>query len=243
MQGLGSFLLLNTFAAIALIASTSPKSLGPQIPKFCSGCNFSGAKLPGSNFDNGTYIGVNFAGADLHRSSFRAARLLAANFENANLQGVAFDGAQCTACNFSGTQLSGSTFLKVIVVAANFKDFAAKVADDQLRSLLSGCVSCDFSGANLAGRNLSGATLLSVDLSRADLRGTRFDGAVVCWKTVQESQSETHCDPMAGARTAGTIFTGVVLCDDPVDRAGCNPVSAKTLTEKVGSPLQGAVLP
>ena len=231
------------FVAVAVLSLLGPQRGDAAVPKFCSGCNFAGGNLAGSIFDDGTYVGVNFEGADLRGASFRGARLMAINFDGANLENGAFDGAQCTACNFSAAKLSGATFTKVTMLAANFKNFAARVDDAQLRSLLSGCVSCNFSGAELAGRDLSGATLLSVDLSGADLRGTRFDGAVLCWETIEGTKAQIGCDTMANAQTAGASFAEVMRCEDPIARRACTLVDAKTLIQKAGSPLQGAVLP
>ena len=212
-------------------------------PKFCTGCNYAGAKLAGSDFTRGAYIGVNFAGADLAGASFRNARILAANFENADLRGAAFDSAQCTACNFIGARLDGATFTGTQMMAANFKNFAASVTDEQLRQLLAGCVSCNFTGSKLAGRDLSGIALVSVDLSGADLQGTRFDGAVLCWTVMNETQRRPTCDKMAGAQTSAASFAGVLLCENPPDRSTCHSVDAEMLRANTGSPLSGAALP
>ncbi len=162
----------NSWVAVwtLALASLCVGVAAPAVPKFCSGCDFAGAKLSGSDFTRGTYIGVNFEGADLSGSSFRQGRFLAANFQNANLNGAAFDGAQCMACNFSGAKLEGATFSGVLMTAAaNFKGFTGLITDEQLRQLLSGCVSCNFSGANMAGRDLSG-----IRLSRSTFRKPIF---------------------------------------------------------------------
>ncbi|MBV9264239.1 MAG: pentapeptide repeat-containing protein [Candidatus Eremiobacteraeota bacterium] len=168
---------------------------------------------------------------------------MAINFNTADLEGAAFDGAQCTACNFSGTKLSGATFSNASMLATNFEGFTGTLADKELRSLLSGCVSCNFSGVDLARRDLSQTTLISVDLSRANLANTRFDGAVLCWEILAQSRRQTQCDRMANAQTSGASFAGVLACDDPLKRRGCARVDARTLREKVGSSLQGAILP
>lgn len=235
--------LLSTLACTILLVGAWTQCGDARVPNFCSGCDFSKATLSHANFDGAAYIGINFDATDLHDASFRGARLVGINFNKADLEGAAFHGAQCTACNFSGANLSGATFSKALMVATNFKGFAGTLADKELRSLLSGCVSCDFSGADLAGRDLSQTTPISVDFSRANLTNTLFDGAVLCWETFAQSGRQMRCDPMANAQTSGASFAAVVACDDPLERTGCTQVDATTLRQKVGSPLQGAVLP
>jgi uncharacterized protein YjbI with pentapeptide repeats len=239
---LGRLTLLVALCAIAS-ASAAAQNAKATVPKFCAGCNYAAAKLVGSDFTGGKYIGVNFEGADVSGASFRDARILAANFENADLRNAAFDGAQCTACNFIGAKLGGATFTGAQMMAANFKDFAASVTDEQLRQLLSGCVSCNFSGGRLAARDLTGIPLLSVDFSGADLQGTRFDGAILCWDMMNETQRQPACDKMGGAQTSAASFAGVLICENPMDRSTCSPVDAAMLRANTGSPLSGAALP
>lgn len=213
-----------------------------DVARFCAGCNFAGASLQSSDFSNATYVGTNFQKANLSGSSFRNARLIAANFEHADLRNAAFDGADCIACNFDGALLDGATFSKVRMVAANFSGFKSAVGDQALRDLLSGCISCNFRQAALSKHDLTGVSLISVDLSQADLRGTNFTNAVLCWYNGNGAQRATLCDTMKDAQTAGTILRGATLCDDPLDRAGCSPVPPATLREKSGSALDGADL-
>jgi uncharacterized protein YjbI with pentapeptide repeats len=238
----GRLLLLTGLCAIAPLSAPA-QNAPPRAPKFCAGCNYAGAKLAGADLTNAKYIAANFARADLSGVSFRNARFVAANFENADLRNAAFDGAQCTACNFLGAKLDGATFTGAQMMAANFKDFAASVSDEQLRQLLAGCFSCNFSGSRLAGRDLTGIPLLSVDFSGADLQGTRFDGSVLCWNAVNGTKRQPTCDKMAGAQTSAASFSGVLLCDDPMDRSTCVPVDAAMLRANSGSPLSGAALP
>lgn len=210
---------------------------------FCMGCNFAGSQLSENDFSGTVYVGANFAGAVLERASFRGAKLVAANFEGADLRGAAFDAAECTACNFQGAKLDGATFAGARMTAANFNGFAAAIPDAQLRELLTGCIVCNFGTASLAGRDLSGIVLIGVDLSQADLRGTKFAGTVLCWYVVEGAQRATKCDAMQGARVAGASFANVQLCSDPTDRRTCIPVDAKSLQRYAGSQLSGATLP
>jgi uncharacterized protein YjbI with pentapeptide repeats len=203
-------------------------------PTFCEGCNYAGAALANSDFTNGVLIGTNFEKATLSNSSFRGARLIAINFEKADLRGTHFDSADCVACNFGGALLDGSTFSNVRMVAANFKGFSSSVDDAQLRQLLSGCISCNFSGGLLNARDLSGVTLISVDFSQADLRGTNFTGAVLCWYQVTDAQRAAACDPMHDAVTTGANFSNPQLCDNPLGRIGCVAAPADLLKRSLG---------
>jgi uncharacterized protein YjbI with pentapeptide repeats len=242
MRSLVAALCLFLLACFSLEYAGAQQNAGVKAPRVCTGCNFAGAQLAGSDLTNAVYIGTNFEGTNLAHASFRGAKLLAANFQGADLKGAIFDGAQCTACNFAAAELDGATFAGVQMLAASFKGFAASVDDAQLRALLSGCISCNFQSGRLAGRDLSGATLISVNFSQADLRSTKFDGAVICWYSVDESQRATKCDSMANAQVEGASFRNVQLCDDPIERRACVTVDAQTLRSSTGSGLTGAVI-
>lgn len=221
-------------AAILILALT--------LSKFCMGCSFQNGNLAGADLSNAVYLGTNFQGANLRGTSFRNAQLVAANFENADLRGAAFDRANCIACNFLGARLDGATFERVRMLAANFESFAAEVNDAQLRSLLAGCVTCNFSKSDLHGRDLSLLPLISVDFSKADLRGSRLTGAALCWYQVSGAGRATVCDKLGGAQLEGANLSSVQACDDPLQRLGCTPVSAAQLRQSTGSDLAGAVL-
>jgi uncharacterized protein YjbI with pentapeptide repeats len=122
----------------------------------------------------------------------------------------------------------------VSLLAANFKGFSSAVEDAQLRQLLGGCISCNFSGGHLGARDLSGVTLISVDFSQADLRGTNFTGAVLCWNQVNGAQRVAACDPMHDALTTGANFNNAQLCDNPLERAGCVAAPADVLQRSFG---------
>jgi uncharacterized protein YjbI with pentapeptide repeats len=211
--------------------------------RVCTGCNFASQQLAGSDYSGVVYVGTNFAGATLERASFRGAKLVAANFAGADLRAAAFDGVECTACNFVDAKLDGASFGGALIVAANFKGFAAAIDDAELRALLSGCVSCNFSAGSLTGRDLSGLAMISVDFSSADLRGTKFDGSVLCWYVADGARRTANCDKMQGARVDGASFAGVLLCADPTDKGTCAVVDAASLRRYSGSDLNGAVLP
>jgi uncharacterized protein YjbI with pentapeptide repeats len=249
MRNMAALLFLVALCAANPQASPSPQPAATPLPrattapKLCTGCNFAGAQLAGSDLTKAVYAGVNFEGANLERVSFRNARILAANFKGADLRGAAFDGAACLACNFEGAKLDGATFTGVQMLAANFKGFAAAVDSQELRALLSGCITCNFSGASLAGRDFSGLTIISVDFSQADLRNTRFDGAALCWYSVNGAERTMTCNKMADALVDGATFRNVQICDNPLERQGCVPVDLATLRKQTDLPLSGTPPP
>lgn len=224
-------------------SSAMAQSGAEPVPHYCMGCNFAGGQLAGRDFSGDVLVGANFAGAQLSGASFHGAKIVAANFQSADLSRVTFDGAECTACNFQAAKFDGATFSGARIVAANFVGFASAVTDAALRDLLGACVVCDFRSASLSGRDLSGALMIGVDLTRADLRNTRFDGAVLCWYTVNGSQRSTKCATLKDARVDGASFRNVRICRDPSDAATCEPVTAAALQRDSDSQLSGAALP
>jgi uncharacterized protein YjbI with pentapeptide repeats len=236
-----ALLLAMSLFGVALCGADSGKA--PNLPRFCAGCSFQGAQMAGADFTKVTYIGSNFENGDFRGASFRGATLVAANFERANLHGASFDGASCTACNFGHTALDGATFAGVRMTAANFGESTGSLDNAALRGLLGGCVACNFGKLDLAGRDLSGLSLVSVDFSNADLRGTNFNGAVLCWYNTVQSKQTIVCDPMAGAQVDGADFRNVQLCENPMERQLCVAADAATLRYYTGSPLTGARLP
>lgn len=210
--------------------------------RFCMECNFSGRPLANSDFSRSVLIGSNFAGAVLTWSSFRGAKLVAANFEGADLRDAAFDGADCTACNFHGSRLDEATFAGARMTAANFSGLHAAIADAALRQLLARCAACNFQTAELTGRDLSGGSLIGVDFSKADLRRTRFDGAALCWYSLDGTQRTIRCDTLQGAQVKAASFRSVRLCGDPSDPHTCTVVAPSVLQRQSGSSLEGATL-
>jgi uncharacterized protein YjbI with pentapeptide repeats len=236
-------LLTVTAIVVTTIACWPRPSSGAQtVSRVCTGCNFAGAALAEANFTNGIYIGSNFAGANLERASFRGAKLVAANFQGADLRGAAFDNADCTACNFLDAKFDGATFSGVRMTAANFQGFGATIDDAQLRALLTGCVSCNFAKSNLSHHDLSNATLIVMDFSQADLRGTNFTGAILCWNNVSGSQRNVKCATMRDAQVTGATFANIRLCDDPIDRTGCTSIDPNNLRRYSDSSLDGATV-
>lgn len=229
------FAMLFSACAVGVAETTNPR--------FCFGCNFAGTQLSNTDFSDVVYVGSNFASASLSGASFREAKLVAANFQGADLSHADFDDSECTACNFEGAKLDGATFTSARIVAANFGGFSSKLTDEALRALLSGCYSCNFRSASLAGRDLSGVSMMGADLSQADLRNAKFNGAVLCWYVVNGNARSTKCVTMHGARVEGASFAGVLLCGDPLEARSCTAVGAEELRRDSGSTLQGAIVP
>ena len=232
---------------LVLVASSGSavgaQSSGEPEPHYCMGCSFAGSQLEGRDFSRGVLVGTNFVGAQLSASSFRGATIVAADFQRADLSRVTFDDAQCTACDFQSAKLDGATFSGARMVAANFGGFGSAISSAALRDLLGGCAACNFQAASLTGRDLSGISMIGVDMARADLRNTRFDGAALCWYVVNGSERSTKCVGLKDARVEGASFRGVRICRDPTDATTCTAVTAAALQRDSGSALSGAALP
>jgi uncharacterized protein YjbI with pentapeptide repeats len=229
--------LIATLCALAL-ALPFARGADASVPKACTGCNFSGAKLSGADFASAVYVGSDFSNADLRSANFAHARLIGANFRNADLRGANFDGANCTGCDLRGARLSGAWFANARLTGANLRGLNTGLDDAALRSLLMRCTGCDLRDAHLVRRNLSGIALIGIDFSGADLRGTNLDGDQLCW--YNDGGRDVACDDLRAAQVSGASFRNVTLCEH---RRHCSPVDAQTLRRYGRSPLNGAILP
>jgi uncharacterized protein YjbI with pentapeptide repeats len=226
------------FAVGCCTAGSSAENL-----RFCVGCNFAGSHPPDKDFSSVVYVASNFENTGLEHASFQGAKLVAANFQGADLRNADFDEVECTACNFSSAKLDGASFSAVRIVAASFVKFSSNLSDGALRDLLGGCFACNFREASLAGRDLSGVSMIGFDLSQADLRGTKFSGAVLCWYAIDAGKRVVKCDTLQGAQVSGASFAGVLACADPSEARSCTAISAEDLRRYSGSSLDGATLP
>jgi uncharacterized protein YjbI with pentapeptide repeats len=239
--------LAAALCALALV-TLCPIGARAGVPKVCTGCNLAGSNLRGDDFSNAVYIGANFSGSDLERVNFSHANLTGADFENADLRKADFSEANCTGCNLEGARLDGATFDGTNVTGGNLRGFDGRIGDAVLRSLLDRCVGCNLSDAKLGRRDLSGIRLIGIDFSSADLRGTKFDGAQVCWHNTDhvdgyDIRSTIDCIDLRGAQVAGASFRGVKLCDSAGGSRSCSAVDAQTLRRYSDSDLTGAILP
>ena len=132
------------------------------------------------------------------------------------------------------------------------------------------CVGCDFSHADLHGRNFEGvayvgadfqgsnlqnasgtrftnADLVGVDFRSANLRNADFQGSALCWRNVTHDRSarqpEPECADLRDADVHGANFRGVRLCEEHDGVRNCSNVDAATLKSLSRSPLEGATLP
>jgi uncharacterized protein YjbI with pentapeptide repeats/beta-lactamase regulating signal transducer with metallopeptidase domain len=99
------------------------------------------------------------------------------------------------------------------------------------------CVSCDFSGQNLAGHNFRGQELSGTDFSNANLENADFSGAKLAGVDFSHAKlrsanfshaSLTGCD-FSKADIAGVNFDGVNMTGCDVDARSLSPSQARAL--------------
>jgi len=160
--------------------------------------------------------GCNYAGAALANSDFTNGVLIGTNFEKATLSSSSFRGTRLSVVNFEKADLRGA------------------------HSYSADCVACKFGGALLDGSSFSNVRMVAATFKgfsssvEADLRGTNFAGAVLCWHQVADAQRVAACDPMHDAITTGANFSNAHLCDNPLGRIGCVAAPADVLKRSLG---------
>lgn len=89
------------------------------------GCDFSGQRLDGTLFRDGSARGALFVGTSLGGSILRDDDFTGANFTDANLTGANLRGSNLTGATFVGADLSGANLRG----AAGFNDAGAKLCN------------------------------------------------------------------------------------------------------------------
>jgi uncharacterized protein YjbI with pentapeptide repeats/beta-lactamase regulating signal transducer with metallopeptidase domain len=157
------------------------------------GANFSYANLSGVDFKGANLRNANFANANMNGCSMRGADLTGANFGGAQLNGCDIDIAglspeqsrvlvsACTGCNFKGVNLRGQNLRGVSVSGDNFSNADLRGADlrnasfngvDFKYAKLDGAL---LAGASFNGCDFTGVDLRNVDLSHAQITGSRIN--------------------------------------------------------------------
>lgn len=202
-------------------------------------CSLKRAKLGGARLK-----GADFRGANLHGADFRGARLEDATFEGAILTGVRLEQlkagpAQLRGCLFDPTlEAVGrrGALLERIALAAEWinsggrRGAAAVLDGEDLRPLGKA-----FVGARLTASSLRNVCGVSVDFSKAQLQGARFDGADLRDANFRE------------ADLRGASFAGANLCHARFDGACIAPLELPNHSERpvdfTGAKLVGVRLP
>ena len=145
-------------------------------------CSFRGAKIPKSEFSDGS--GSDFTGADLTEGEFNQygfayskGKMANAILKDAKLKEVKFDAVTFIQPDFSGADLSKAYFENVTIDAGDFRK--ATLAEAMMGG--SKFKNCDFRGADLRNANLvdgdlAGANFDGADLTGANLRGAKIQG-------------------------------------------------------------------
>lgn len=131
-------------------------------------CDFDGARMMYSSFDNSEIRDCKFRRASLYNSRFLDAKLQAALFDDSDLRSCWFAGATLTACTFDESDITGGNFVRSAVDRSSFR---GALLDTQLdHGEFEGC---DFRNARLRGKSF-GTQLVDCDLRGADLEGLRL---------------------------------------------------------------------
>jgi uncharacterized protein YjbI with pentapeptide repeats/beta-lactamase regulating signal transducer with metallopeptidase domain len=157
------------------------------------GANFSFANLSGVDFTGANLRNVNFSNANLNGCDMRRADLTGANFAGAHLNGCDIDVAglspaqsrdlisACVGCDFKGVNLRGQDLRGVSVSGDDFSKADLRGADlrnasfsgvDFKYAKLDGAL---LAGATFSGCDFTGVDLRNVDLSHAQITGSRIN--------------------------------------------------------------------
>lgn len=206
-----------------------------------SGTNLQGAYLNQANLSEADLSGADLRGAILTGANLSGADLAGASLERAYLDGAILDGANLTGANLEGallfrssidsrTQLDAKPRLVWELVTQGGRNRDLSEAD------LSGAtlIRVNLAGANLSRANLKGANLIEAYLSDADLRGANLDGAYL-------SDANLTRANLRGLDWEGAELRGADLSQ--ADLSGANLTGADLgWTKLEGADLTGADL-
>jgi uncharacterized protein YjbI with pentapeptide repeats/beta-lactamase regulating signal transducer with metallopeptidase domain len=164
----------------------------------CTGCDESGADLRGKNLRGVNYVGVNLSRANLDGADLSGGVFQGVDFSHARLRGASFRNARLSGCDFSDADLSNADFTGATVTSCDFTH--AKLLATLVRSIVSTCTACDFSGSTLGAVDLSNLHATRIDFSGADLSRANLSGS--SFTAVDFSGSH-----LSGANLGGTTFT------------------------------------
>jgi uncharacterized protein YjbI with pentapeptide repeats/beta-lactamase regulating signal transducer with metallopeptidase domain len=171
---------------------------GTEGGRSCTGCDESGADLRGKNLRGVNYVAVNLSAANLDGADLSGGSFQGVDFSHAHLRGASFRNAHLTGCDFSDADLSNADFTGATVTSCDFTH--AKLLSTLVRSIVSSCTGCDFSGSTLGAVDLSNLHATRIDFSGADLSRANLSGS--SFTAVDFSGSH-----LSGANLAGTTFT------------------------------------
>jgi uncharacterized protein YjbI with pentapeptide repeats len=198
----------------------------------CESCNLAGVDLSNKSLDAVDLAKANLALAFLDNSSLKQADLRHAllhgsNFNSANLEGANLCGAflngtalsNNTAATFVGAYLKNASLAGANMSGAHFDNASfhtgvASACSPQNCAFTTDCASAVgatmdsavFTGAYLAGVDMSGSDALNANFASAILDGVRFDEA-----NLARDPTNTSPTDFSGAFIGGTDFTNATV--------------------------------
>lgn len=185
-----------------------------------SGISFVESELNTASFVGAEIVGCNFNESRLMNCSFQKAQVLGTAFLNCDLRAVNFEDARMAGVSFGGAKLDQAV-LPASIDSGTHPEELRQIVDAHMEWMASG----GYSGAraNLAGRDLQGASFDGIDMS-----GVSFDGADLSGATFVKARlvlSSFH-----NARLDGAVF----------DSADCSGATF-TATSLRGAKLRKAI--
>ena len=238
-----------------------------------SGYDFEGADLRGFKFNSTQFDGANLVAANISEADFTSADFASADLSHAvavnvnmdhatlgqaDLEGVRFTGGRVRWADFRGANLKGVQFDGVLLEGANF---AGQTLTNFNFRAAGGLNSVDFTGANLAGADLSrntawatkfdNANLAGADLSRNGAWAAKFDNANLTGANFEGGAF--HAVSMKNRDLRGVFLRGIAIYQSDwsgVNLAG-NDLSFSVLGRAIfmadanfeGANLEGSVFP
>ena len=190
--------------------------------------DLSGANLTGANLKNAQLIGVDLTGtnlstADLSGAKLQKLNLSGTNFSDAELEqtdltGVIidkttrFEGATLTGVNLSETQLTGFDFSEMNLSQSRFDKSVldgVKFVDSDLTGVSfaeATLKNISFSEANLGHVDFTRTQMAAVNLSKVNLRGSRF-------VNTHAAKADLRASNLSAAAIEGSDFSQANLAD------------------------------
>jgi uncharacterized protein YjbI with pentapeptide repeats len=169
------------------------------------GADFSGADLREIMLEQADLRGAKFAGADLAGAVFTGARLDGADFSGANLAETNFCGSEGEKIRFSNANLAGVRALDAKWPGA---ELAGAILDDCIG------LNIDLSAANLDGSRAHRATLIGARADGSTWRGAELEKTIALGASLEKSDfsgARLHKAVLMDARLHESVWRSAVL--------------------------------
>lgn len=207
---------------------------------------FDNANLMAANLSEGRFNDTSFNGADLRHAIAEQVNLQGANFSQANLEGVRFVGGYLGFVDFRTANLRGVVFDGAALEGANFA--GQSLTNLSLRAVGSkwvgstlGLKDVDFTGANLAGADLSRNLAENLKLGGANITGINFEGSSL--NGVSLNGRDLRTVMLRGVQVYGGDWAGVNAAGVDMSLASIGPGMTLTNANFEGANLEGLSVP